>query len=134
MGFLSRLFGPAKPPREQAKERARNWWLGKGANASPAKCDICANSVAPREGYLLRTGQVAESGSYVTVVSEQLAKETVSSAGGPGMDWIVRDALMPAAAFAVRDTAIARIKSVSTPWLVCDSCMSRHFEKVVPAS
>jgi hypothetical protein len=131
MSLWQKLFGPAKPPKppkEQARDRAVAWWQQKGATS--AKCDVCNDQVSAKEGYLLRTADMLQSDSYVKLCCEKMAKDVIRSSSIPGIDSVVMGAVMPAASFAVRDKVIGRIKSVRTPWLVCERCLQRHFEKI----
>ncbi len=129
MGFWQELFGPTKPAKEQARDRALVWWQQRTGNA--AKCDVCNSQVARSQGYLLRTSEMLQSDSYIRLCSEKMGREFVRGAGIPGMDAIVMSAVMPAASVAMRDRVVAGIKKQTTPWLICETCLGSHFPKVM---
>jgi len=135
MGLWQTLFGSKNPSKQQARERALAWWQQNGKTS--AKCDICANEVSANEGYLLHSAEVLQSDNYIDFCCQKMAEGVTRSAGSLGIDPTVFGAAKAAeitlilnSAVAGRDQVIAKIKSQTTPWLVCETCLSRRFPKI----
>lgn len=139
MGLLQKLFGPKDPSKQQTRERAMAWWQQNGKTS--AKCDVCTNELAANEGYLLHTAEVVRSDNYIDFCCQKMGEGVSRSAGSLGIDPMVFGAAKAAeltrvlnSAVAGRDQVIARIKRQTTPWLICESCLSRRFPKIAASA
>jgi hypothetical protein len=110
---------------QNRRKRAILWWRGKGSSSK--RCDICAGSVRPNEGYLLDTEEVVNSGPYIRYAASLRSVGTLGTMRVPGMDSVVMDVVSRAMNSLSEVALVSDIRKVTTPWLVCEQCLGKYF-------
>lgn len=117
------------------KTQASAWWAK--ISGDRKNCDICSAAIERADGKILETEEIVASQNYLEYALRM--RKLVMPVGNRGIDTKVAgldpysQSLLDSVGRTVELSVLkSDLEKITTPWLVCDDCITNYFEGIIP--